>query len=95
MEMTDYQIRQHIDWLIQAQTRLKRYYEMVESDSENGIEFSGVPEFTIHVYKGIEKIASALNCDLSIITDRDEKYPFEYFFKYRGYKIFQISEAPL
>lgn len=58
----------------------------------NGIEICGfVPNIfkAVHIYDGIQKLADILGKDLASETDSNG---INYFFMYKGYKVFQIGE---
>lgn len=48
----------------------------------------------IHVYEGIDAIASAVgeNLEEEIDKDSDTDFPYSYYFVYRGFQIFQLSK---
>lgn len=69
--------------------------DLDEGEYENEIyPCGGAGEWdSIHIFSGIEKLAKALNCKLEL--DRDRKrtdYPNEYYFKYRGIRVFQLEK---
>lgn len=47
----------------------------------------------LHIYSGIEKLASAVGIPLAINNDHSEQYPIEYYFEYKNVKIFQLEQT--
>lgn len=47
----------------------------------------------VHIHRGITEMAEAAGCELKeeLHSDR-EGYPFEYFFKYKGIRFFQMEQ---
>lgn len=53
------------------------------------------PDMEVHVYEGIETIASAAGAELVMEILKEATYPFKYSFVYRGIKFFQVSNVRL
>lgn len=64
-----------------------------EGEYENEISPCVVGDYEkLHVYRGIEKIAEAVCTPLLVEKRRDNEYPYEFYFYYRGVRIFQIEK---
>ena len=53
-----------------------------------------VPQLSdgIHIYTGIGELAQAADADIRCFTETDVKYPFKYYFMYKGIRFFQLEE---
>lgn len=60
-------------------------------DYSNGIEICGFCQYSfkmVQIYKGIQKLAEILGTTLTSETNSND---INYFFLYKGYKVFQIG----
>lgn len=79
--------------LDQIVTTHKAYLTALQQSEGDSIRFCKCDD--VHVYEGIEYLADAAGA-VCICTDRkDDTYPLEYFFIYKGVKFFQITEQEL
>ena len=46
----------------------------------------------LHIFEGIDKLAKAIGRNLNINPDRGTEYPVEYWFDYKGCKVFQLEK---
>lgn len=46
----------------------------------------------LHIYDGIDKLAAAVGGEIFCEDRGDSDYPWQYFFVYRGIKVFQIEK---
>lgn len=57
----------------------------------NQIQTTGTLE-NIHIYSGIEVLSDLMGIKLKARKLSDYKYPYRYYFVYRGIEIFQLSK---
>lgn len=48
--------------------------------------------YDIHVYRGIQEMAMAVNENLYTIEKNDAMFPYEYYFTYQNIRFFQIGK---
>lgn len=61
----------------------------------NEIEICGMSsslDTGVHIYKGIEQLAELLGVELEKEERYDKRNPYDYTFRYKGYRVFQIGE---
>ena len=87
-------VLEHMDRIYRNQGYDLKWGELDErrGDYPNGIEICGFcqPLFKmVHIFNGIQKLAEILGTCLASETDSNG---INYFFIYKGYKVFQIGE---
>jgi hypothetical protein len=82
-------VKEWLDKLVDNQNELRNL-----KYCNSQIELCG-PTDTIHIFRGIEKIADAVGVELQMICDDSREYPYRYFFRYRGWEVTQIEEKQI
>ena len=47
----------------------------------------------IHIYAGIGELAQAAKAEIRFHIENDVDYPFEYYFEYKGVKLYQLEKS--
>lgn len=103
INLTDADVIEWLDSLVDAlNTIIENSYTLSwgklnhdEGEYENNIQPCGSHYYRcIHIITGIDKLASAVGCDLEC-KEWDKEYQYCYFFMYKGVEIFQLEKEAL
>ena len=85
------QLKERIEKIVRYHKKLKNARNALDEEFEE-CAFCVPLTDAIHVFRGIQEMAMAVNENLYTIERNDPMFPYEYYFTYKNIKFFQIGK---
>lgn len=103
IDFTDVDVIEWLDNIVEALKRLNEcrydlYYGKLDREKgeyEKHIKLCSNDAPQLHVYDGINTLAEVVKCELRVIKNNSENYPYRYWFIYKGMMVYQLERQPL